>query len=591
MLEINMNSFPRTVSAVILSFLVLVFMVKGVIQQIPSTYPNMHLLARTLIIIFASAIYVVVINWNKVQRYPLLVICLLSIFIVAVLYIPFRSTPFGLNGIWGDAWFVTSSITKFSQNWSFVDFTYKGLPSFYPPLYFYVLGKISLFLGKAPYLMVRYGVFLTAFLLPFAVFSLWRQIVSREAAIIITFLNFLVFNGLLLYKPYEFISLSLFVPWWLYYVERVSGESIKGSRVFIGGVIGALLFQTYYYYFFIGGLSLILNILIHLGAGESARKIIREFVLKIYVLIVSAALSLPYWGPLLYSLIKFGSEPLQNRWFTPGHINFYIPFFNLNFSGVILLGGFLYLIFVNNKTTSSLKLLLAACYIWYLVGYVMIIAFNLPILHVKVNQMINTVLMPAAGLAIWSLLKEAKVRKIIKNTGVAFLTAAFILFTLQTYITGVERNKLLENANKQKVNVKLAKTFNKPEYKGKVFLTSNFELLAYAPVYAFIVNNAHYSHPAARFHERLSFLESLSKIDNPEEFARKLANNKYSKIDYIWLNYKDGKYHLNISDDNFPNGGKSVHISFDGKLFSSQYFERIEDNGYVLFKLNPESGR
>ncbi|HYN88340.1 MAG TPA: arabinofuranosyltransferase, partial [Ardenticatenaceae bacterium] len=90
-----------------------------------------------------------------------LAVALFSLFLTVVAFLPLKNTPFGLNGALHDQAYYTAAVTKFAAFRDNVDIIYKDLPSFYPPLYFYILGRLAAFSRVEPYLMIRYGLLMT----------------------------------------------------------------------------------------------------------------------------------------------------------------------------------------------------------------------------------------------------------------------------------------------------------------------------------------------------------------------------------------------------------------------------------------------
>ena len=130
------------------------------------------------------------------------------------------------------------------------------------------------------------------------------------------------------------------------------------------------------------------------------------------------------------------------------------------------------------------------------------------------------------------------------------------------FLNYFHRSKLYKNSVN---NVGISKKYsrfikNKEQFEGKTFLTNDFSLAAFVNVNIFININAHYSHPASKFRERLEFLKSL-KSASPAEACDSLNKNKFDKIDFIFL--RDTTKFI-ILDDNFPHGHKRQNLDISG---------------------------
>ncbi|MHA1235302.1 MAG: arabinofuranosyltransferase [Promethearchaeota archaeon] len=548
--------------------------------------PWVDVLLRILLISFVGSIALV--YWLPLEdalKFDI-AIGLLSIFLSTAVFLIHKNTPYSYNGISGDQGFRTSIITKFANLPGYVDFIYKELPSFYPPLYFYILGKIASLWNIEPYQMIKYGLLGVVFLLPFITQKLWELVTSKKNA---TIISFIILAERAWYSPIEVMSLFMFVPWWLYFIAGVGTSQGMKNRIWrfvIGGILGSIIFQTYYYWFFIGGISLIVELVLkrQLFNNEQYNSLLD----KLLMLGSTALFSSMYWGPYLYSMFVTGGwEPLQNRWFSQYMVTLQLPFMELSITGLLFLGGLVYLLvnFQRDRISFHLFSLFIASYAWFALGYVGAVA-NRPFLAVKANHIVWYVLCIAAAISLMHLRKQKFFVK-FHNSRLVFLLVMVSLLTWFSQQT-VSSNLYLywETTLKTEYPDDLLSAFHamtNGDYKNKVILTNDKRLPIYLPVYKFISWNAHLSHPAGLFHKRIDFLERLSTTTDPEIFATALMNNKYSKIDYIMLLQDGNSWRLNYSDDNFPRGTKGKSILFSNELFQEAFFSSKEQDGRILF--------
>jgi len=270
---------------------------------------------------------------------------LFGIALVGIVLLGLKNTSYALNGVNGDAGFQTAQVTKFAAYSRSVDFAYKDLPAFYPPLYFYILGRIAALLNIEPYRMMKYGLVTIVYILPFLTRKFWSFVLPSIASIAVVLSVFFFQDW---YKPSEWLSLFLFLPWWLYFIENLGLQNKTHGLLWYatGGLIGALIFTTYYYWFFIGGLSLLFHFVFQRMTWERAHHSSRALWLQRLGILSSAAFfSLPYWGPYLVSMWRTGGwAPLQNRYFIENFTLLEFPFFALSITGILLLLGFAYLL-------------------------------------------------------------------------------------------------------------------------------------------------------------------------------------------------------------------------------------------------------
>ncbi|MFN8491549.1 MAG: arabinofuranosyltransferase [Caldilineaceae bacterium] len=517
-----------------------------------------------------------------------------SLFLTATLALVLKNTPFTVGAVTGDQRFYTYFVTKFAAYPGYIDGVYRDLPSFYPPLYYYILGRLAALFHSEPYHTMKIGLLATIFLIPYLSTWLWRRLVDEKLAVAAAF-------ALLLYqqwfKPAEWLSLVLFVPWWLYWVEDVTGQKRRSSLVWWlwGSLLGGLLFQTYYYWFFIGGVSLLLKLVMQVW--QRGKRQIWQFDLRNVVALLGGAalLSSLYWGPYLYSMYRTGGwNPLQNRWLSDGKIPLPLPFLDDSVEGVVLLGGLLYLVVSagSNRVSRGLLNLVIAVYVWAALGYIGILTDH-PLLTFRAFPVIDYLLALAAGLALLRLWQEQLWQRFLPPTAAPLgRIAPALLVVLALFFGQNTGNDLLKDDNVQKAlaakapqqDLAALDKLTQQQYLNKDFLLGNdyADLMAYRPFYSFLPWTATFSHPAGRFHERLDFLQRLAATSEPQLFAAALMNNRYSKVDTILATNKDNRWLFSFKDINFPNRTISRDFAFAAQLLTAPYFESKSEAGRTL---------
>jgi galactan 5-O-arabinofuranosyltransferase len=115
-----------------------------------------------------------------------------------------------------------------------------------------------------------------------------------------------------------------------------------------------------------------------------------------------------------------------------------------------------------------------------------------------------------------------------------------------------------------------------------VVLSDRSDLFAFYPYFGFIQWNANYSHPTARYHDRLSFLRDLAKVGTPVEFAQRTGKNEFDSIDAIVLKIDGESLHYVTYDDDFPFGTKAQHVLIPRRLIQPEQFNITTSNGYLV---------
>jgi len=320
----------------------------------------------------------------------------------------------------------------------------------------------------------------------------------------------------------------------------------------LGGLVGGLLFQNYYYWFFIGGVSLAVSLVDSWRTRNSENHSIFNFT-NIFLMLASAALfSSNYWWPYLYSMYTTGGwMPLQNRWLTSGKIELPFPFIEFSLSGGVAMLGLI-----------TLCLIVGALLGWA--------GFWFP------------------ELAIWPPPTSERLRKagqrIVPIVGISLLT-----FFVADIARDLKDDKQIARAIEASPPEALLQTFDRlsaGNSKSKTMWAdiAYNDLFAYRPLYTFLPWSAHFSHPAGLFHQRVALLEALATTHSPTLFAAALMNNRYDPIDHIMLKQSNGQHIFSYSEDNFPNRTRTRTLAYPTDLFSPTYFEIRQDNAYGLFQ-------
>lgn len=505
---------------------------------------------------------------------------LLNIFIVlsfGMIFTLFHHSSVGLNSLIGDAYFNTAMITKYKYFNSLTDFNYLGLSSSYPALYHYTIGKLAAITGTEALKATHFEYYLAYCVLSIPLFLLLKRAVHSIVAIAFIFFIFLNFPVNNFFKPYEFISSIFFITWWLVFIET---KHFSLKKILIGGLVGAAIFATYYYWFFIAAVYLSFSFLWEISqTGISS--FWRNRKQTIYTLTAAAALSSFYWLPLFFDFMKYGVDSLQNMWLTEEMLQFSFleskPLFVQLISGAGLV--FLFL-FRQNKVMEILLKLLAAIVFWYTLGYLMFY-FKKPLVADKLHYLIYAICALAFFQAVFFCIKwnETFIKRI------PLLTFSLLIFFGCNNFIAIKAHPFyntMKNSNFPKYQTDKNEILR---YKNKVMLCDRQYINAFIPVHYFININAHFSHPASRFRERLQFLTDLQQIQNPEVLAWFFTYNKFNQIDLLYFTQNPS---FTIHDDNFPHGLQAVDITFTPALLQSQYiefFSSLASEAGVIYEL------
>ena len=143
-----------------------------------------------------------------------LVTGLVGAFLAAGAALVLSGTDFPPLGIALDQGFRAASVTKYAHTLALVDFAYKDLPAFYPPLFFWVLGRGAAWLGVEPYEALKArGARLRGRCAARRRSRSGRGHPRSHGWRVAVAVGALAFQDW--YEPYAWLAVVVFVPWWL----------------------------------------------------------------------------------------------------------------------------------------------------------------------------------------------------------------------------------------------------------------------------------------------------------------------------------------------------------------------------------------
>lgn len=528
--------------------------------------PQLWLLTMSLSILVLFAI------WTKRSsaKRGWIAVCLLGFFLTIYLVLIYRNTFFGFNGYFSDSEFMLASITKYATFWKLVDFNYHGLSAFYPPLYFYVEGKIAWLLHIEPYKISRYAMFAAAAIFPLVVYRIWKPILGLDAAVLFTYLALLLFPLELFWKPYEYLTMVVILPWWYLLIEKQSSANSWKKTLWVG-FLGALIFLTYYYWFFLLFLYLMGKGIWILGKWRSFRYLWEEMRYPFQVLLIVGLFSSVFWFPLLLDFIQYGLEPLQNRYFQSEMLK--IPAISLDHPDKVLFAiGFIVLFWkaAEKGFARWIFALVIGCYVWQLLGFIGILTAK-PNLHFKMFQMLEFLLIVGVAIGFSYLLKWEKVQSRISYLVAGALFLSFVTFGQD--VIAYQETPFIKRALQSKVPAEVAilKKVD-PHLEERVILTEKSELAAFIPISQFHTHHFAFTHHSAQRQERLQFLRELQSFSNPNFVAWMLRHNRFDQVDYLSL--KDGR--ILLLEDDFPTKLQVSEVRFVPDVLTSPAFSLLD---------------
>ena len=538
--------------------------------------------------------FVTVLIWQTVSNINVKVVIsllLMSIFLVVATNLLLNGTPYYLNGYWGDQQFRQAMILKFATFNKPGDFYYKGLPIFYPPLYYYFQSIYARAFSVEAFKMAKIGQTLIFAFAPIFLFYFWRRIVSPLPSFFITMTAFLYCNygnAPQFFSPHTFLAYSFFIPWWLYYVEQLVNVKQSWKFYFGGGLIGACIFLTYIYVLAIGAAYLVLRMVVHWYSRkfEKSRKF--SFRRAGGVIAVGALFTSPYWLPLLISIFNSGLDRSRGGWYHIGYTGLDFQFLQFSAMGLIYLAGIIFLFRRPFRPLNrSLLIFVAAILFIHLIGSILG-GRGIDINSTKSSDIfIYQLAGPVIGLlfAAWFKFDIGFSRR----WRLSSLLACVVLLVSLNNIVGIGKSDGVKTARTADIPTWNTNMEEMKNAEGSVFLLGYSALPSFYPIYTFFSTNEHYAHPASQYFSRYKFLYFLQQVNNPAVFNTALRHNKFERIDYFMPYDVDGKFGLPVSFSNYPNGSYHKTLRYERKLVQdTALFTRL--SGDNLYRVNDASG-
>jgi len=542
-------------------------------------------LVKIKIWLFASILMATMIYGSALKHETKLLgwLITLSFYFVVLYALLYKGTDYGLNGHWGDNGNRLALVTKFREFASpFQDWYFKNLPSFYPPLWFYLQGKLAWLFGVESYKTIKLGYFVIYALYPLTLYFVWGKLASKTAAFSIAFLTIFLRDIHLDYVYYEHITAALFIPWWLHFIEDIKSKEKKSMGWYaLGGFLGALLFMTYYYWFFIGLLSIVLRYILKFILGN--REFLKSSLLKekILVLVWTAIFSAIYWLPLLISIIRYGSESMQSKWFHKGYLALNLPFFGFSAVDLVYLLGFIYLIVRFKKIHNSRYAILLLSMLVLLLIDRLINLTESSIQTRKILELLPVFLAISSGFGVALFYRVLKMKLPRLRPVFVILVVFFVFYHGNSHADQISESKY-QKAMKLQVPVEDIAVFESVDYRGKVFLTDHYLEASYIPYYFFICHWGPSAHTASRYNQRISFLRYLGRFGNERQVAFLLRNNIFDTVDYFYLpQYENGGHvYYDTYPLYYPAATEKLRIEFPKRTtIDSRYFELLHNRG------------
>src|SRR5215469_2419897 len=345
------------------------------------------------------------------------------------LRVALHGTPFGFDGLAGDAGRMADMANRYASTWQSADGIVPSVPSHYPPLFPWLVGRTSALINVPAWKLLGPAEAITLSFAVVAGYILWRRLLPGPLALAVTLPVLLCFS--LPEKAYEILALAVFVPW----AMATFDDTPRGRLHWLpAGLIGGLSVVLSWAFLIYGALGILALAVRTWRASPDRRGYVRHVVLTVIVaLIVASWYLVPYLGWGLLHSSKQVDDLFQGGGIQDSPLLFLTP----SPIGVLELIGLIGLLWYRSRVSWGMPLLLLTigAYAYWLLGLASFSLTGPTLLLQDTARLIGPILAAAGVLTIVhtapSIARRISVRRV--PTGLSAL--ALCLLVVWTAIT------------------------------------------------------------------------------------------------------------------------------------------------------------
>lgn len=571
---------------------------------------------------------------SRLGRFALTSICYLAptALVIASLAIPLAATRLYLDGVSVDQAFRTQFLTRMADQLGWNDMAYKGLPSFYPGLWFFTGGLFAKFTGLAGWAAFQPWALITIAATGSMLVPVWQRLSgSLPVATAVAMATVTITLVVAPEEPYAAI-VAMGMPAALIMARR----AMFGGRAALAGIVIylGLSANLYTLYTAISALSVVVTGILVAIAYRSLKPLIITFVTGIG----SIALALVGWGPYLLGLLTqpHGPTGKAQHYLPSDGTELPMPFLDSPALAVLALLALIWLVTrAHDGDVRALWVGLLVAYGWATLSMLTTL-LGTTLLGFRLGLPIAIILGASGVLAIaefqLSGLRQLYPERLSDDS--ARLASRVIAILLAVTCVGYATTIPFENqenidlaytdsdgdANRgdrfpadsttyyRNVDATLMEHFTSRA--GTVLLTDEKNFMSYYPYHAFQAMTAHYANPLGEFEQRNREIERWSTITDPQELLNAMDTAErergWQKPDAIVMRGQlelkespdevaklldegkhptvvgpgDGKFTYLIADDIYPN---QPNVRFRSLQFDAAAFSK----GWSLTQVGP----
>lgn len=543
-----------------------------------------------------------------------------SAFSVVTLGMPLGATKLYLHGISVDQQFRTEYLTRLTDSSALADMTYKGLPPFYPPGWFWIGGRVAAMTGSPAWEMYKPWAITSITIAVAVALVLWWRMIRFEYALIVTAATAAVTLAYSSPEPYSAMITVLLPPvlvlTWsgLRAGERAAGRTLEvdgaACRTLAQGgwaaVVGTGIFlgftATFYTLLFVFSAFTVTLMAVLVAAS---RRRIDPLIRLAVIAVIAAAIGATTWLPFA---LRVARDPVSNtgsafHYLPADGAELTFPMLQFTLLGALCMLGTLWLV-VRARTSTragALAIGVVAVYLWSLLSMLTTLA-RTTLLSFRLQPTL-TVLLAAAGAFgfIEGTRALAGRSRAVVPVAVALGLAGAIGFSqdipgvLRADITiaytdtdghGHRGDRRPASAEKYypAVDATIAQITGRPRDE-TVVLTADYSFLSYYPYWGFQGLTSHYANPLAQFDKRAAAIKAWSKLKTADQLVHALDTLPWQPPTvFLMRRGANDTYTLRLAEDVYPNqpNVRRYTVDFKAALFADPRFTVKDIGPFVL---------
>ncbi|MBC3186635.1 galactan 5-O-arabinofuranosyltransferase [Corynebacterium sp. zg-331] len=466
--------------------------------------------------------------------------------VVSTTGLPLAATRLYIDGLQVDQAFRTQFLGRMAQTASLSDMNYIDMPTYYPPAWFWVGGRLANLLGMPGWEVYQPWALISIAAAACLLVPVWQRLLgSLPAAAAIALVSTCLILQLGPQEPYATI-VALGVP----AASLIARRALSGSWFATAGVAVFLGCSATMYTLFtaLTAGSVVVMALVLAAVRRSWRPILHLVAAGLG----SALLALVTWGPYLWaSLHRRERSGATAMHYLPGEgAEFPVPFLAASIVGVVCMVGLVYLVLHWRRPAEGALLLVLLCqYAWCLASMVLTVA-GVTLLGFRVEMLVALQLATAGVMGLGWMRRRGLRALYPERFSAAWQRRITVVLVVVLSLAGVKYTQDIPTHHQENLDYAYSDTDgygqradrfapNAAQYYARideeirrhghdpadtVVLADENRFMSFHPYYGFQAFTSHYANPLGQFDQRNAAIEdwarrSWEELADPAAFA------------------------------------------------------------------------